>query len=138
MGEEKKIDTKAFIRQISTAGNNAEKQSSIVEDNAVGCDASEEEEKTKTVLKETNKKRTTSVKLNYEEVFLTRNELSHRQGLYIGKEQYEALQSLVRSIRNERISVSGLVDNIVKHHIELYGEEINRIFDENIRKPINK
>jgi hypothetical protein len=46
------------------------------------------------------------------------------------------LQTLVRSIRSERLSVSGLVDNIVRHHIELYGDEINRIYDENNRKPV--
>ncbi|KAA6304961.1 hypothetical protein EZS27_043389, partial [termite gut metagenome] len=28
------------------------------------------------------------------------------------------------------------VDNIVGHHIERYEEDINRIYEENIRKPI--
>ncbi|MFG5856603.1 DUF3408 domain-containing protein [Dysgonomonas sp. Shenzhen-Wh21] len=70
--------------------------------------------------------------------FPNRNELKNRQGLYIDKENYEVLQTLVRSIRTERLSVSGLVDNIINHHIELYGDEINRIYEENIKKPIKK
>jgi hypothetical protein len=76
--------------------------------------------------------------VDYENLFLSRNELRDRQGLYIGRNNYETLQTLVRSILGERLSVSGLVDNIVSHHIELYGDEINRIYDENSRKPIKK
>ncbi|KAA6313243.1 hypothetical protein EZS27_035954, partial [termite gut metagenome] len=44
----------------------------------------------------------------------------------------------VRSVRSQRLSVSGLVDNIVRHHIERYEDEINRIYEENIRNPIKK
>jgi hypothetical protein len=73
---------------------------------------------------------------DYTELFLTRNELHNRQGLYISRENYEVLQVLVRSIRNERLSVSGLVDNIVHHHIELYSDEINRVYENNTRKPV--
>jgi len=68
---------------------------------------------------------------DYESLFLSRDEFRDRQGLYISRENYEVLQTLVRSIRMERLSVSGLVDNIVSHHIEVYGDEINRIYDEN-------
>ncbi|KAA6307191.1 hypothetical protein EZS27_041144, partial [termite gut metagenome] len=58
--------------------------------------------------------------------------------LYIDRDNYEILQTLVRSVRSRRLSVSGLVDNIVRHHIERYEEDINRIYEENIRKPIKK
>ena len=76
--------------------------------------------------------------MDYESLFLSRNELRDRQGLYIGRDNYETLQTLIRAIRGERLSVSGLVDNIVSHHIELYGEDINRIYDENSQKPVKK
>jgi hypothetical protein len=76
--------------------------------------------------------------IDYERLFLLRNELHNRQGLYISRENYEVLQTLVRAIRGERLSVSGLADNIISHHIELYGDEINRIYDENSRKPVKK
>jgi hypothetical protein len=81
-------------------------------------------------------KRKKNQPVDYESLFLSRNEIRTRQGLYIDRENYEVLQTLVRSIRSERLSVSGLVDNIVRHHIELYGDEINRIYDENNRKPV--
>jgi hypothetical protein len=76
--------------------------------------------------------------VDYESVFLCRNELRDRQGLYIDRDNYETLQTLVRCIRSERLSVSGLVDNIVRYHIEVYEDEINRIYEDNIRKPIKR
>lgn len=144
---EVKINSNAFIRQISLSGSNADKQEDMpvsnqpsMEQNAEDIPDPENEiqdilEEPKT--KEQPKRRKGQVISNdYESVFLARNELSNRQGLYIDKENYEVLKTLVRSIRSERLSVSGLVDNIIRHHIELYGDEINRIFEENIRKPI--
>lgn len=127
-----KINTNAFIRQVSLAGNNANEQASITAPlQEVKVDKQEEMTPVK------NKKIPTPT-LDYESQFLGRNELRNRQGLYISKENYEVLQTLVRSIRTERLSVSGLVDNIISYHIELHGDDINRIYEENIKKPIKK
>ena len=68
--------------------------------------------------------------VDYETLFLYRNELRERQGLYISRENYETLQLPVRAIPGEQLSVCSLVDNIVSHHIEMYGDDINRIYDE--------
>lgn len=145
---EVKINSNAFIRQISLSGNNADKQEDMPVSNQASMEQDTEDatgleneihipEEPKT--KEQPKRRKGQViSIDYENVFLSRNELSNRQGLYIDKENYEVLQTLVRSIRSERLSISGLVDNIIRHHIELYGDEINRIFEENIRKPIRQ
>ena len=126
------FDTSAFIRQVSLAGSKEEMPKPVQTDNQAGMpiDMPEPAEE-----KPAKRKRQT---VDYENLFLSRNELRDRQGLYIGRDNYEILQTLVRSIRNERLSVSGLVDNIVSRHIELYGDEINRIYDENSRKPIKK
>jgi hypothetical protein len=66
-----------------------------------------------TVPTERPAKRKRNQAADYAELFLNRNELRNRQGLYISRKNYEVLQVLVRSIRNERLSVSGLVDNIL-------------------------
>lgn len=124
-----KINTNAFIRQVSVAGSNANMQESM------DVNVQAEKETPKETVK---KKKGQPTSFDYELTFLNRNELSNRQGLYISKNYYEVLQTLVRSIRTERLSVSGLVDNIINHHIELYGDEINRIYEENIKKPIKK
>ncbi len=142
---EKAINPQAFIRQIAVAGENtgisASQPASTQADaeQATGDVAvlENKDDASKLSTKEQGKRRKgQTAAIDYEAVFLARNELSNRQGLYIDRDNYEVLQTLVRAIRSERLSVSGLVDNIVSHHIELYGDEINRIFEENIRKPV--
>ena len=146
---EKAINPSAFIRQVAVAETgtgsyahqpistqaDTEQETGDVARLESKTDVPElpEEPKTKESVKR-RKGQTNAI--DYEAVFLSRNELSNRQSLYIDKDNYEVLQTLVRAIRSERLSVSGLVDNIISHHIELYGDEINRIFEENIRKPI--
>jgi hypothetical protein len=126
------FDTSEFIRHVAHSGNREDKPATVQAENqaAIPVDTPEPAEE-----KPAKRKRGHA---DYESLFLSRNELRNRQGLYIGRENYEILQTLVRSILGERLSVSGLVDNIVSHHIELYGDEINRIYDENSRKPIKK
>ncbi|KAA6317068.1 hypothetical protein EZS27_032719 [termite gut metagenome] len=126
-----KIDTGAFIRQVSVAGSDGDIPK-FIPSSSQGATISEEAEP----VEEKPAQKGQAKAADYEGVFLTRNELRNRQGLYIDKGNYEILQTLVRSVRSQRLSVSGLVDNIVKHHIERYGEDINRIYEENIRKPI--
>jgi hypothetical protein len=127
------INTDDFIRQVSFAGSSENLPKSVQTDvqAEIQNDAPEPTE-------EKPAKRKRGQAMDYESLFLSRNELRDRQGLYISRENYEILQTLVRAIRNERLSVSGLVDNIISQHIELYGEDINRIYDKNSRKPIKE
>lgn len=136
-----KIDTSAFIRQVAMAGSNEEMSKSTQTDNQSEVDENNINTELQTPIEEKVKeppKKKRGQSIDYESIFLPRNELRNRQGLYIDKDNYEVLQTLVRSIRNERISVSGLVDNIISHHIELYEDEINRIYEENIKRPIKR
>lgn len=146
---EKTINPNAFIRQVAVAGTNTglsayqpastqtdtEQEAGDVAGSENNTDVPELAEEPKTKESAKRRKGQTNA-IDYEAVFLARNELSNRQGLYIDRDNYEVLQTLVRAIRSERLSVSGLVDNIISHHIELHGDEINRIFEKNIRKPI--
>ena len=133
------FDADAFIQQVSGTSSwedtpaplQTESQTDSQADKPVDSVEPEPPEE-----KPSKRKRSQAVAVDYETFFLSRNELRERQGLYISRDHYKTLQTLVRAISNERLSVSGLVDNIIKHHIELYGDDINRIFDENIRKPI--
>ena len=129
------IDPIAFIRQVSLAGSNDNVHKSMQTDKQTEMN-DEMPEFTEAQIKEPAKRKRGQV--DYENLFLCRNEIRTRQSLYIDRENYEILQTLIRAIRSERLSISGLVDNIISHHIELYGDEINRIYDENSRKPIKK
>ena len=143
----KPFDASDFIKQVSGASSWEDTPKPVQTDNQVEVPTDKIEpmqtgsqaEMSVDVLEPTEEKptkRKRSQAVDYESLFLSRNELRNRQGLYIGRNNYETLQTLVRAISSERLSVSGLVDNIISHHIELYGDDINRIFDENIRKPI--
>jgi hypothetical protein len=125
------IDVNAFIRNIADAGINEEKPVPIPTNIQAEVPEILEEKP-----KEQKRKRSQSA--DYETLFLVRNEIRTRQGLYIERDNYETLQTLVRSIRSERLRVSGLVDNIIRHHIEMYEDDINRIYEENVRKPIKQ
>ena len=73
--------------------------------------------------------------INTNEVFDKNEKLLDNQDLCF---MLHMSKQTLQRYRGDRLSVSGLVDNIVSHHIELYGDDINRIYDENSRKPIKK
>ena len=126
-----KIDVDSFINGISQTSVDV-----AVEKPISVSGQTEPEKDVQESVEEKPAKRKRNQAVDYESLFLSRNEIRTRQGLYIDRENYEVLQTLVHAIRSERLSVSGLVDNIIRHHIELYGDEINRIYDENNRKPV--
>ena len=131
------IDTNAFIRQVAFAGSK-ESASEPMQTGKQTDNQTAITNDTPESVEEKPARRKKGQTADYESSFLSRNELRDRQGLYISRDNYETLQTLVRVIRRERLSVSGLVDNIVSHHIELYGDEMNRIYDEHSRKPIKQ
>jgi hypothetical protein len=128
------IDVNAFIQKVADAGINEEKPATVHANSQKDSQAEMPEstdEKPKEIIRRKRRQ-------DYKSLFLSRNEIRTRQGLYVGRDNYETLQTLVRCIRSERLSVSGLVDNIIRHHIETYEDEINRIYEENIRNPIKR
>lgn len=86
--------------------------------------------------KEPIRKKRTGTSFNYADTFLHRYELSSRQGLHLEKETIATIKRIISSIGTDRLTVSGFVENVLKHHFELYKEEVNRLHDEKLRKPI--
>ena len=114
------FDADTFIQQVSGTGSWEDTPASVQTNNQADSQAEMPEP-----IEEKPSKRKRSQTVDYKTLFLSRNELRDRQGLYIARDHYKTLQTLVRAISNERLSVSGLVDNIVKHHIELYGDGLS-------------
>ena len=85
--------------------------------------------------KDPPRKRKVSVSTNYTDTFLARYELASRQGLHLEKETIATIKRIVQ-LGDERLTVSGFVENVLKHHFEFYKEEVNRLHEENMRKPI--
>lgn len=130
------IDTSAFIRQVSVAGtkDNILPIVQPASDENVKTDEPEtvpppgETEKQSTRRKKTN--------IDYPSLFLSRYELRSRQGIYIEKETNETIKRIVHNIGGERLTVSGFIENVLKHHFELYKDEINSLYESTFSKPI--
>lgn len=77
---------------------------------------------------ETNKKTTGAKKINktYTSTFLKRNTMRGRgdKAIYVRPEYHQKLTHIVKIIGAGEIPLYALLDNILKHHFELFSEEI--------------
>ena len=73
-------------------------------------------------------KRSCSSTDDYEATFLCRNEIRLRQGAYISRPVYQTIMRIVKQIAGDDVSVGGYIDNVLKHHLEKYKDEINTLY----------
>lgn len=73
-------------------------------------------------------KRSNSSTDDYEATFLCRNEIRLRQGAYISRSVYQTIMRIVKQIAGDDVSVGGYIDNVLKHHLEKYKDEINTLY----------
>lgn len=73
-------------------------------------------------------KRNSSSTDDYEATFLCRNEIRLRQGAYISRSVYQTIMRIVKQIAGDDVSVGGYIDNVLKHHLEKYKDEINTLY----------
>lgn len=132
------IDTSAFIRQVSVAGtsNNIPPTVQPVSGKNEQTDELEVVQASNELDKQSVKLKKSQNNIDYSAVFLCRYELKSRQGIYIEKETNETIKRIVHNIGNERLTVSGFIENVLKHHFELYKEEINNLYESKFSKPI--
>ena len=67
---------------------------------------------------------------DYEATFLKPVRVKVRSALYISEETRCKISEVARKIGTGRVSVIGYVENILRNHLELYKEEINRLHRE--------
>lgn len=65
---------------------------------------------------------------DYEELFLCRNEIRQRQGVYISQLVHQTIMQIVKQIAGNDVSVGGYIDNVLKHHLGKYKDEINSLY----------
>jgi hypothetical protein len=71
-------------------------------------------------------------------MFLKRNTLGNRQGLYIGKDAYDMVAGIVNLFPEKGMSVSGYIDNVVRQHLKFHKDEINRLYSDEMQRLKNK
>lgn len=65
---------------------------------------------------------------DYEELFLCRNEIRQRHGVYISQSVHQTIMQIVKQIAGNDVSVGGYIDNVLKHHLGKYKDEINSLY----------
>ena len=71
---------------------------------------------------------------DYEAAFLQRKAGVPRRQTYISSALYEKINSFLPVIANG-LSITAYLDNILKHHLEQYREDINEIYERKSQKP---
>lgn len=128
------IDTRAFIRQVSFAGTKNDilpAAQPVPDENGKTDEPGDIQSE-----KQPSKRRKNQTNIDYPAVFLCRYELKSRQGIYIEKDTNETIKRIVHNIGDERLTVSGFIENVLRHHFELYKDEINDMYESKFSKPI--
>ena len=60
----------------------------------------------------------------YREAFLTVPSIEDRKPVFLSRSTRDALDRIVRMFGERRMSVSGLMENIARQHLNTYGEDI--------------
>lgn len=68
--------------------------------------------------------------LDYRKTFLTAPKLEDRKPVFISRETRDSLDKIARRLGDRKMSVSGFLENMVKHHLEEYKDEVNRLYKE--------
>ena len=62
----------------------------------------------------------------YKEAFLTVPTIEDRKPVFLSRRTRDALDRIVRMFGERRMSVSGLVENIARQHLEIYSEDFEQ------------
>lgn len=60
----------------------------------------------------------------YKEAFMCTPRIDDRKPVFISREKRDRLNRIVGLFGDNRMSVSGIVENIIGHHLQAYGEDI--------------
>ena len=141
MGKRPTVDVdEEYLKEIMAGGisplkREKQKQESSKPENE---EAPEKEEKempheNKEQIKPQRKKREVQ---DYESIFLERKAGTARQQTYIGAELYGTITGFLNVIAGHGFSVTAYVNNILAHHLEIYKDDINELYDKKIKKPL--
>ena len=62
----------------------------------------------------------------YREQFLRAPKITDRQPVFVSRATRDSIDDIVRRLGERRMSVSGFLENLANHHLELYSEEVEQ------------
>lgn len=81
------------------------------------------DENTQVIRRISGKQRRASLE-EYKETFLPVPSIEDRKPVFLSRSTRDALDRIVRMFGERKMSVSGLVENIARQHLAIYGEDI--------------
>jgi hypothetical protein len=100
-----------------------EKTSEVVLEQAGEAVPKQVDETPQVVRRISGKQRRTSLE-EYKETFLSVPSIEDRKPVFLSRSTRDALDRIVRMFGERRMSVSGLVENIARQHLDTYREDI--------------
>lgn len=97
-----------------------------VKQNESGNAVQDEQEVEITIISEEKMKKKEQ-SFDYRKTFLTAPKLEDRKPVFISRETRDNLDRIVRRLGDRRMSMSGFIENMAKHHLEEYKDEVNRL-----------
>lgn len=76
-----------------------------------------------TVKRISSKQRKESLE-EYQQTFLSVPTLEDRKPVFISREIRDSLDEVVRKLGGRRMSVSGFIENLARHHLEIYRDDV--------------
>ena len=100
-----------------------EQASEAVQEQVAKAVSEQEDETPQVVRRISGKQRWASLE-EYKDSFLSVPSIEDRKPVFLSRSTRDALDRIVRMFGERRMSVSGLVENIARQHLAIYGEDI--------------
>lgn len=85
------------------------------------------EQEVEMIVVPSEEKRTLS---DYKKIFMMTPKIVNRKPVFISDETRESLGKIARRIGDRNLSASGFLENMAKHHLQEYENEINKLSKE--------
>ena len=80
------------------------------------------------------RRRRTMVIPDFEQTYMTRHDIHVRSALYVSIDTKRKVLDVVKKIGSEYMTATSYVENIMRQHLELYKDDINRIYKQKSTK----
>jgi hypothetical protein len=73
---------------------------------------------------------------DYEILFLERKASTARRQIYVSSQLCDKINSFLPVIAGHQLGITTYVNNILTHHLELYKDDINELYERKSKKPL--
>lgn len=85
---------------------------------------------------EVSNKSSVLIGMDYESLFLLKNNLTQRKSIYLADEVRDKVSQVVMAMRNREMTAGMYIENIILHHLQTYKDEINTLCEQKYKKPL--